>query len=302
LDKLARILAVVAWCALENSAFAQTTPPQPGSVTNMPYASTPLGGSELLYIVQGGVSKKISTGLFLANLPNPLTIGTTQVIGGTPNYLLYVGGGGLASQTQRLLASQFPVLTGDCTTAGGVLAITCTKTGGVAFAPSATTDTTNASNITSSTIAAARLPAATSGAAGAITYSAGAWTPGLAGTATAGSPTYTLQVGSYEQIGRLITVRFAVAVSALGSPTGNMTITGIPFAAASTASDLGMCFFSQMTGVTLDSGYTTLSAVIAPGASTIGVGENGSGQTYTTTGVGKFAAATTLLGYCSYHT
>ena len=65
MDKLARILAVVAWCALENSAFAQTTPPQPGTVTDMPYASTPLGGSELLYIVQGGVSKKISSGTFI---------------------------------------------------------------------------------------------------------------------------------------------------------------------------------------------------------------------------------------------
>ena len=148
------------------SAFAQ----QCGLLSTCPSASTPLSGSELLYIVQGGVSKKITTGLFLANLPNPLTIGTTQVIGGTPNYLLYVGGGGLASQTQRLLASQFPALTGDCTTAGGSLATSCTKTGGVSFAASATTDATNAANINSGILPAARLPAATSGTAGAVTY------------------------------------------------------------------------------------------------------------------------------------
>ena len=50
-------------------------------------------------------------------------------------------------------------LTGDCTY--GASGIICTKTNNVAFVASATTDTTNAANISSGTLLAARMPALT---------------------------------------------------------------------------------------------------------------------------------------------
>ncbi len=45
---------------------------------------------------------------------------------------------GLLTSSTPITASQMPALTGDCTTAAGTVATTCTKTGGVAFGSAAT--------------------------------------------------------------------------------------------------------------------------------------------------------------------
>lgn len=111
-------------------------------------STTPGGGSS----GGGAVSSVFSrTGAVAAQIGD-YSIG--QVTNGLSNSLtsafFFVGSAGnLASGV---------AMSGDCTlTNAGV--VICTKTNGVSFAPSATTDTTNASNIASGTLGTGRLPA-----------------------------------------------------------------------------------------------------------------------------------------------
>jgi hypothetical protein len=133
-------------------------------------------------------------------------------------------------------------------------------------------------------------------------YSFGNWTPTLQGSTLGGAPTYTVQSGTWEKVGRMVTARFSVAVSALGGPTGNMQISGLPFTSVNSANDNGGCTIHFMSGVTLDAGYVTLTGIVAPNTSLVALQELGSGHAGQPTGVGVFAAATTLEGVVHFRT
>ena len=137
-------------------------------------------------------------------------------------------------------------------------------------------------------------------------YNSGTWTPVIHGASTAGTFTYTAQVGTWEQIGWQMTVRFTINVSATSvAPVGAITIIGLPVAAANIANDNGVCTLSEIKGVVMDSGYSSLTGLVTPNTSTIQILENAINSTSSapTQIVGGNVTGSTpiLIGYCNYH-
>ena len=61
-------------------------------------------------------------------------------------------------------------------------------------------------------------------------YEEGTWTPTILGSTTAGTTTYTTQVGRYTKVGRLVTAS-AYVVWSNATGTGGLLIGGLPFTA-----------------------------------------------------------------------
>lgn len=109
-------------------------------------------------------------------------------------------------------------------------------------------------------------------------YEEGTWTPGITFT-TPGDLAITLNptVGDYTKIGRLVIATFRCNSTAFTFTTasGNMTITGLPFAASSDAnfSWPGPCTWGGIT----KAGYTSVAAEITPGVQIGTLTASGSG-------------------------
>ena len=102
----------------------------------------------------------------------------------------------------------------------------------------------------------------------------GTWTPGLSATG-GGSFTYSpAPTGTYTKFGNLVYITGVIQL-ATNSGTGNISITGLPFAASDTA-QISSFNYGR---ITLDANYTTLGGQVS--GSSILVEEVGSGSTVT---------------------
>ena len=143
-----------------------------------------------------------------------------------------------------------------------------------------------------------QLDAAISGLAA---YKSGAWTPTILGSGAAGSPTYTVKVGSYEKVGRQVTARFYVAWSGISGLSGNLQVGGLPFASTVTTNDFGAGILFNTTGITLTSGYSWLGLQIVPSAPSVAaLVQNGSGAASANLAMSGVASTGNLLGALFY--
>lgn len=128
------------------------------------------------------------------------------------------------------------------------------------------------------------------------------WTPTITTSGTVGTPVYTRQVGSYEKIGRKVTVRFAIVLSGwTGSPTGNVSIGGLPFTATSTTDDRGGCVIYNYFITGLAATTYGVTGLIVPSATTATIQSNGNGASTPITAA-QFGTGGQVEGACFYRT
>jgi hypothetical protein len=84
-------------------------------------------------------------------------------------------------------------------------------------------------------------------------YEEGTFTPTVIGTTSAGTGTYTTQVGLYTKVGNLVTVQVNIGWTA-HTGTGSMRLAGLPFAASSAANSNSAVAFGYVNDVSLTAG------------------------------------------------
>ena len=132
-------------------------------------------------------------------------------------------------------------------------------------------------------------------------YTATTWTPTLIGSSS-GSWVLSTASGSYERIGRQVTVRFNIIASSSSTPIGNIQIGGLPVASSAASGDFGTCTISYQIGLTNTASFTLFAGLINPGGSVILLTESGSAQTSQVAAVGRAGSTPQIVGMCSYHT
>jgi hypothetical protein len=131
--------------------------------------------------------------------------------------------------------------------------------------------------------------------------SAGSWTPAVTASGTAGTPAYTTAVGSYVKVGSFIHAQFNIVLSGwTGTPSGNVSIIGLPFTSTTATNDDGGCLITQYTVTGLAASNFGIAAVIAPNTSTALLQSEGNAGTVNVTAA-QTGTTPTLIGFCNYH-
>lgn len=206
-------------------------------------ATTPLAGTEVLPIVQSGVTKQVS----VANL----------TAGRAVNVASLTASGNVQADTINFGSSygQFTWDTGVAilqTYSGKDFVVRTQGSSTNRFTVGASNVTVNTGNLVIGTSGKGIDFSATGQAAGMTSellsdYEEGTWTPAITlGGATTGI-TYSTQVGKYVKTGSQVTATLVIGLSSKGSATGTMRITGLPYSTGTNGNVSSTCYLDNCT-------------------------------------------------------
>lgn len=235
-------------------------------ISGLPVSTTPLAGTEVLPIVQSGVTKQVANNdLRPKQIQSNTTSGVLQVVGPaaaatrvmtTPDANFTVARTDAAQtfsgiQTYTGAAPQIfmqnsgtyalqLLMAGSTATVGTTnntpLSLITNTTAKLTLNSSDSNITVNSGNLIIGTSGKGIDFSANANPAGMTSellndYEEGTFTPTIIGTTTAGTATYSVQTGRYTKVGRL--VYFTMQTAYTGhTGTGNMQVSGLPFTSA----------------------------------------------------------------------
>jgi hypothetical protein len=173
-------------------------------ISGLPASTTPLAGTEVLPVVQSGITKKVaSDDLTVKNVRSNATTGILQVTGpaaAATRVMTVPDANFTAARTDA--AQSF---TGDQTLSTGNLVIG-TSGKGIDFSATAGTGTSELF----------------------ADYEEGTFSPTIVGSTADGTATYASQIGSYTKVGNIVQIQIYLSWSG-HTGTGNMRVEQLPF-------------------------------------------------------------------------
>lgn len=123
----------------------------------------------------------------------------------------------------------------------------------------------------------------------------GEWTPVIGGSGGTSGQTYTLQVGRYIKIGKMVVAKCTAVLSNKGTITGNVQVQGLPFSCENVG---GATWNAQVVWDSTVTSFVNLSGYMNPGASPVNiVGITAAGTTIVVPLVDADISNTTALGF-----
>lgn len=234
--------------------WSTTTLPNSATIGDVLFASATNVYSNLADVATGNAL--ISGGV--ATAPSWGKIGLTTHVSGT----LPVANGGTGTTTATgtagsVVLSVGPTITGTLT-ATGLVDISGASAGQIKF-PATQNPSADANTLDD--------------------YEEGTWTPTIGGATTAGTQTYSDQIGRYVKVGRLVSVECRIVMTAKDAATaGSLEIFGLPFTSANIAAAAAGMATATTSNITLTAAYTQIGLQVLPNTTTVFFIQNGSAQ------------------------